>query len=83
MGLLSGKPAAAFHPAPTGLRKSALISAKYCADKNMSLADVALKFVIGKWNAESTRNGGGFLINGISSVEELDKLVEVYSELLT
>ena len=82
MGLLSGKPAAAFHPAPTGLRNAALTAAKYCADQNMSLADIALKFVVGKWNAESTRNGGGFLISGISFVEELEKLVKVYSELL-
>jgi hypothetical protein len=47
----------------------------------MLLSDVALKFVVGKWNAESTTNDGGFLINGIS-FEELDKLVEVYFQLL-
>uniref|UniRef100_A0A060TAT9 ARAD1B09922p n=1 Tax=Blastobotrys adeninivorans TaxID=409370 RepID=A0A060TAT9_BLAAD len=82
MGLLSGRPAADFHLAPIGLREKAMEAAQYCIDNGVTLPDIALKFVIGKYNAIADRNGGGFVISGISFVEELESVVKAYSEFL-
>jgi hypothetical protein len=82
MGLLAGKPAATFHPAPAGLRERAMEVTNWLAtEKGISMPDLALKFVISKWAALSDRNGGGVLINGLSFMEELDHLLQVFGEL--
>lgn len=82
MGLLSGNPAASFHPAPPGLRDRSMEIANWLtAEKGVTLADLSLKFVISKWAALGDRNGGGVLINGLSFLEELDHFLQVFDEL--
>lgn len=84
MGLLSGKPAADFHPAPKSLRDTVMDVAEYCVEvEKMPLPEVALKFVIGKSQQFKHLTGGGFIINGISYVEELEKLLAVVEEFST
>lgn len=81
MGLLSGRPAAAFHPASQGLRDAAMRAAQHCAQHEaLSLPEVALRYVLGKYNEQRDSNGGGFVINGISFVEELDALLAVVAD---
>jgi D-arabinose 1-dehydrogenase len=82
MGLLSGKPAAPFHPASQGLRDAAMNAARHCEQKEeMSLPEVSLRYVIGKYNEQRESNGGGFIINGISFVEELNALLAVVADI--
>lgn len=81
MSLLSGRPAAAFHPAPQGLRDAAAKAAEWCRQNGTTLADVSLRFAIGRWKALSDRSGGGVLINGLSFVDELNTVVGIYKEL--
>jgi aryl-alcohol dehydrogenase-like predicted oxidoreductase len=81
MSLLSGRPTAKFHPAPSDLRDAASKASEWCKDHSTTLADVSLKFAIGRWKALAQRNGGGVLINGMSYVTELDHVVSIYSEL--
>ncbi|CAN6674856.1 hypothetical protein TRVA0_069S00166 [Trichomonascus vanleenenianus] len=83
MGLLSGKSAPDFHPAPKELRKKVLEAAEFIQAKyGMTMPEAALRFTIGKWNELSDKNGGGCVISGISFMNELDTLLNVYSELM-
>lgn len=82
MGLLSGKPAAPFHPAPQGLRDAAMNAARHCEqEEEMTLPEASLRYVIGKYNEQRDLNGGGFIINGISFVEELNSLLAVIADI--
>jgi D-arabinose 1-dehydrogenase len=82
MGLLSGRRAAAFHPAPPGLREATLQVAKKCEHLGYELPEIALKYVVGYWNLLRDRNGGGAAIFGVSSEKELDDVVNAYRELM-
>ncbi|KAK9477803.1 NADP-dependent oxidoreductase domain-containing protein [Lipomyces japonicus] len=82
MGLLSGSPAAAFHPAPQGLRDACMRAASHARDRHgMNLADLAARYAIGEFARAACRHGvSGAVVVGASYPHELESFVAAWHD---
>ena len=57
MGVLTGRPPPAWHPAPPELLRAAAQAARWCEERGASLPEVALRFALGNETVASTLVG--------------------------